>query len=101
MEGGVLVGLHQTQPANQVGGWSPWWTPPPLAGQQGGKGRVPVPLGFVHKAVFELGSYSKTLGKPLGFHLYNEEEREGAALDLAAPPRAPLAGALAPLSPKP
>ena len=56
-----------------------------LAGQLRGKGRVPVPLGFVHMAVFELGSYSKTLGKPLWFHLYNEEEREGAAILLAAP----------------
>ncbi|KAK1633186.1 hypothetical protein QYE76_007501 [Lolium multiflorum] len=54
-----------------------------------GKGGVPLPLGLAIWKVLELGSYSKTLGKPLGIHLYNEGEREGAGHTLAAPPLPP------------
>ena len=54
-----------------------------------GKGGVPLPLGLAIWKVLELGSYSKTLAKPLGIHLYNEGEREGGSYTLAAPPLPP------------
>ena len=36
------------------------------------------------------------LGEPYVFHLFKGERRGGASHDLAAPPKGPLAGALAP-----
>ena len=54
-----------------------------------GKGGVPLPLGLAIWKVLELGSYSKTLAKPLGIHLYNEGEREGASHHLGRTTQAP------------
>jgi hypothetical protein len=85
-------------PANPRGGGVPgglplWGRPPPH--MEGGN---PTPSGIPTLGRFPyiwevslLGSYSKTWIPTLGdFHLYNEEEREGAAYFLAAPPRAAL-----------